>query len=551
MFRASALVGVLLLLAAPLTIAQSQWRYQDDDGYATLRYGAPDVEDDTRLKLFCEIGNPAQLEVTAFYDLASVEPDQQVSLRLQSGAHQLNFTAQSWLDQNSGDLGSGGAVALDAATRALLASTAPLALSVDGQRVLEIPPLPAPAVQRMLGACGVLPSAALKPQVVSASFDCGQAERPVDRLICSDAVLRWQDTALVRAYRLAREDAPDDAARETLKDAQRAWLKQRDSRCVGAQSWTVLQGDPSRQKAAACLEESDLQRRQVLADTIGWRLDEVHTLQTPPALMPGNAGHLRAQFTPDGRHVLLLTPASEEGDSVQAGQAWRVATDGSGIAQALTPPPSDDPQDDEGIMQLGQIIWQGDGAYIEALLWQMSGDSEDHVSVVYEVRPDGASRRMDSVPAAVRDALRVAALASRNTAAALTDDELDALLPGTLQNSAAFTLWVQDHARGVMTLQARALGMGPATLIAWGGFELRGSVLDARRERVLYPADTGLALFDLRTGADRPLVGTRPGDLPLALSADGRKVVWLRADAYRTEVRVATLRAPAAFATEH
>src|SRR3546814_16006225 len=36
---------------------------------------------------------------------------------------------------------------------------------------------------------------------VPASFDCGKATRAVDRFICANAALRWQDLALSRSYR--------------------------------------------------------------------------------------------------------------------------------------------------------------------------------------------------------------------------------------------------------------------------------------------------------------------------------------------------------------
>ena len=55
-----------------------------------------------------------------------------------------------------------------------------------------------------LGALGTTPTAA---HSIPASFDCAQAERPVDRFICAHAALRWQDLALSRAYTAAKAAA--------------------------------------------------------------------------------------------------------------------------------------------------------------------------------------------------------------------------------------------------------------------------------------------------------------------------------------------------------
>ncbi len=62
----------------------------------------------------------------------------------------------------------------------------------------------------------------------AASFDCGQARQPVERMICADAAVSRLDEQLGAAYHAALDAAvePKDLAR-----SQRIWLTQRD-RCA-------------------------------------------------------------------------------------------------------------------------------------------------------------------------------------------------------------------------------------------------------------------------------------------------------------------------------
>lgn len=64
----------------------------------------------------------------------------------------------------------------------------------------------------------------------AASFDCGQARRPVEHAICADKVVSGLDDQLDAAYREAMPAAADQAG---LARAQRTWLAERD-RCADA-----------------------------------------------------------------------------------------------------------------------------------------------------------------------------------------------------------------------------------------------------------------------------------------------------------------------------
>src|SRR3546814_5189929 len=70
-----------------------------------------------------------------------------------------------------------------------------------------------------------------------------KATRPVDRFICANAALRWQDLALSRSYRaaLARLAGP---ARAALVAQQRDWVSERDRRCAADRSFAEL-NDPA------------------------------------------------------------------------------------------------------------------------------------------------------------------------------------------------------------------------------------------------------------------------------------------------------------------
>lgn len=72
----------------------------------------------------------------------------------------------------------------------------------------------------------------LFPCVVNAaSFDCGKATAPVEKLICSDPKLSKLDEALAGAYAAKREAlAGEDDARGLVRE-QRAWLARRNNDC--------------------------------------------------------------------------------------------------------------------------------------------------------------------------------------------------------------------------------------------------------------------------------------------------------------------------------
>lgn len=87
-----------------------------------------------------------------------------------------------------------------------------------------------------------------------ASFDCLQAARPIEWLICSDSVLMALDGALGEAYAARRDALSSDEARQALRGEQRAWLQRRLSACAAPASGERL-ALPQRWRAAPCLAE--------------------------------------------------------------------------------------------------------------------------------------------------------------------------------------------------------------------------------------------------------------------------------------------------------
>src|SRR3546814_8411276 len=108
---------------------------------------------------------------------------------------------------------------------------------------------------------------------VPASFDCTKAERPVDQFICGSAALRWQDLALSRSYRTARAAAQGSPRYGSLLAEQRAWLKDRDHRCIGKRSLKSLQGSAGGD-AHFCLSDAMLARRKALQQAVPPRTEE-------------------------------------------------------------------------------------------------------------------------------------------------------------------------------------------------------------------------------------------------------------------------------------
>jgi uncharacterized protein YecT (DUF1311 family) len=93
------------------------------------------------------------------------------------------------------------------------------------------------------------------PRAPAASFDCAVARSDVERAICSSRDLARLDRHVAEAYAEKLSWAADGAARRTIQQGQREWLKRRDGVCLRA-------GQP----LVACLSDSYQRRLQALDD---------------------------------------------------------------------------------------------------------------------------------------------------------------------------------------------------------------------------------------------------------------------------------------------
>jgi len=76
-----------------------------------------------------------------------------------------------------------------------------------------------------------LSTLALAFNVQAAGFDCTKASNTLEKTICGDQKLDAADAELTKLYVNVRKNLPKKAARQALKQEQRAWLKQRTQDC--------------------------------------------------------------------------------------------------------------------------------------------------------------------------------------------------------------------------------------------------------------------------------------------------------------------------------
>lgn len=239
---------------------------------------------------------------------------------------------------------------------------------------------------------------------VPASFDCSKATRPVDRFICADAALRWQDLALSRSYRATR-DALTGPARAALVAEQRDWLGERDRRCVADRTFAELSaGSELHDQAYDCLMTVYLNHRRNLDDNIigpiathgVTEIDLGPIARARPDLVKNGQVRVAAmRLSPDGTHVAILLP-SQELDIPDQLWLYRVA-DRKLIP--VTPPP--DRQDDHpanAVAAITALAWQGDRVFVLATLWGEGGDVEQGLTAIFTATVDG-SRRLRDEPA--------------------------------------------------------------------------------------------------------------------------------------------------------
>lgn len=380
----------------------------------------------------------------------------------------------------------------------------------------------------VLGAAFAASAAA---ESVPASFDCARAASAVEKFICSQAVLRWQDLALSRSYRAAR-NAVTGAARDDLLAGQRDWVRERDRRCIADRTFKELSAPSTALRAQAhdCLNSVYVGRRRTLQDLAAAPLSPrgIEEIDLKPIaaarsdLVEDGAVRVSAiRLSPDGALAAILLPSLElDGPD----QVWLYRIADRKLVAATPAPDRQQPHPDGAPAAIKALAWQGDTLYVRVAIWTLKGEGEEGTSVVYAATIAG-SIRLEEVPANIYALLDLAGQPGVVGQDEVPESDWDIL--DTIRSNRDFLVWAYDLGHGTIELRLRKRAPGaPTTLVAWGGWELSSYLFDAENSLLVYPADTGLVALDMETHKVRRIAGTSRGDQPSAISADHRLFAW-------------------------
>ena len=371
-----------------------------------------------------------------------------------------------------------------------------------------------------------------KADSVPASFDCAKAASTVEKFICSQAVLRWNDLALSRAYAAAKAEAVG-LARDDLVLGQRDWVRERDRRCIADRTFAELSDISAElgKQAYDCLNTVYLNRRislQDLAVTPLAPLDVEEIDLKPiaaarPEIVYETGPRISGiEASPDGSMLAILLPSLEI-DFPDQIWLYRVS-DRRLVAATPAPSLSAPPHPDGSPAAIKALAWQGDTLYARVAIWTMEGEGEEGTTIVYAATMEG-SRQLDEVPADIYALLDQAGQPGVVGQDEVPESDWDIL--DTMRSNRDFLVWAYDLGHGTIELRLRKRAPDtPTTLVAWGGWELASYLFDADNSLLVYPADTGLVAFDMETRAVRRIAGTSRGDRPHALSTDLSLLVW-------------------------
>jgi hypothetical protein len=97
----------------------------------------------------------------------------------------------------------------------------------------------------------------------------------------------------------------------------------------------------------------------------------------------------------------------------------------------------------------------------------------------------------------------------------------------TIRGNRDFLAWAYDLGHGTIELRMRKRARGsPTALVAWGSRDLWQYLFDTDHSQLIYPADTGITVFDMTTRGERRIAGTSRGDRPYAISTDQSLFIW-------------------------
>ncbi|MEH6949913.1 lysozyme inhibitor LprI family protein [Nitrobacter sp. NHB1] len=366
---------------------------------------------------------------------------------------------------------------------------------------------------------------------VEASFDCKKAASAIEKFICSQAVLRWNDLALSRSYRAAG-NAVVGAARDDLLASQRDWVRERDRRCIADRSFAELSAPSTalRSQAYDCLNSVYLNRRRGLQDIAAAPLPlrDIEAINLKPIaaarpeIVEGAEPRIAGiKASPDGAMLAILLP-SQELDVPD--QIWLYRVADRKLVAATPKPDQQQPHPDGSPLAINSLAWRGDTLYARVAVSSKDGQGEEGTTVVYAATVD-ANRRLNEVPgdiyALLDDASRPGVVGQDE----VPESDWDIL--ETIRGNRDFLAWAYDLGHGTIELRTRKRASGsPDYLVAWGSWGLWQYLFDTRRSQLVYSADTGITSFDMTTRGERRIAGTSRGDKPYAISADRCLFVW-------------------------
>lgn len=380
----------------------------------------------------------------------------------------------------------------------------------------------------LLGAAFAAPTRA---QSVPASFDRAKVGKAVEKFICSQAEMRWQDLALSRSYRAAR-NAAAGAARDRLLVGQRDWVRERDRRCIADRTFKNL-SPPStalRTQAYDCLNNVYISRRRALQDLAAAPLSprDIEEIDLKPIaaarpdIVEGGAVRVSAiRLSPDATQAAILLPSLElDGPD----QVWLYRIADRKLVAATPAPDRQQPHPDGAPAAIKALAWQGETLYAHVAIWSRESIGEEGATAVYAATID-AIRRLDQAPDVIR-----ALLDKAGQSDTVREDEVperDRGGPDVVRGNHHLLVWAADLGHGTIELRMRKRAAGaPVYLVAWGSRSLWHYLFDADRSQLVHATDTGISVFDMTTHGEQRIAGTSAGDQPHAISGDHRLFVW-------------------------
>jgi uncharacterized protein YecT (DUF1311 family) len=372
---------------------------------------------------------------------------------------------------------------------------------------------------------------AVPASAVEAGFDCKKAASAIEKFICSQAVLRWQDLALSRGYAAAKNGAVGPA-RDDLQLEQRDWVRERDRRCIADRSFKELSGPSTvlRNQAYACLNSVYLDRRRKLQDLGSVPLTPmgISEIDLKPIavarseIVEGTQPRIaRIKASPDGSMLAILLPSLEID---LPDQIWLYRVADRKLVAATPKPDQKQPHPDGAVAAIKSLIWRGDTLYARVAIWSKDGQGDEGTTAVYTATMN-ASGRLDDVPGDIYALLEEAGQPGTAGQGEVPESDWDIL--ETIRGNRDFLAWAYDLGHGTIELRTRRRVSGsPIYLVAWGSWGLWQYLFDTDRSQIIYSADTGITVYDMTTRGERRIAGTSRGDRPYAISADHGLLIW-------------------------